>query len=199
MTTPSSRTSRLLEGSAEPTPKAWPKWVMPVVICALALGASGLGVGAYAVAAMPAKTSGPQGPRGATGAQGPQGAKGDVGATGPAGTLAAVSVLSGAPVKSAPNPAVGSVLVAKTSCPAGKILVNGGARVSAPGVEADRNVTLRSSFPQNQTTWQTVAIVTGPLGAGGVMTMTPYVVCGQPALTTTTTTVATTTSTPPTT
>jgi hypothetical protein len=172
-----------------------PKWVVPVVIVALVIGVAGLGVGAYAVATTPAKTSGPQGPTGAIGPQGPQGNKGVAGAAGPAGapgTIAATSIVSSTSIKSAANPAVGTVLVAKTSCPAGKVLLNGGAQVTAPGVEADRNVTLRSSFPINSTKWQTVAIVTGPLGAGMVMTMTPYVVCGEPTPTNSTTTTSAT-------
>jgi hypothetical protein len=45
---------------------------------------------------------------------------------------------------------------------------------------ADRNVALRESFPENDTTWQTVAIVTGPLGQGVKMTLTPFVMCGVP-------------------
>ena len=188
-------TTQLLDGTLHMNPNRQPKWVVPVVVvAALLLGAAGLGVGAYAVATTPAKTSGPQGPKGApgpAGSQGPQGAKGDAGTAGPAGpagTVVATSVLSSTSVKSAPDPAVGTVLVAKTSCPAGKVLLNGGARVTAPGIQADRNVTLRSSFPISSTKWQTVAMVTGPLGAGVVMTMTPYVVCGEPTLTSSSTT-----------
>ena len=82
------------------------------------------------------------------------------GTTGPAGALAATSIVASTALKSAPDPGVGTVLVAKTTCPAGKILLSGGAQVSAPGVLADRNVELRSSFPFSTTQWQTVAIVT---------------------------------------
>lgn len=197
-TTSDSSTTQLPGGTAHSNAKRQPKWVVPVVIVSLVIGAAGLGVGAYAVATTPAKTSGPQGPTGASGGagpRGPQGIQGVAGPTGPAGapgTIAATSIFSSTSIKSAPDPAVGTVLVAKTSCPAGKILLNGGAQVNAPGVEADRNVTLRSSFPINSTKWQTVAIVTGPLGAGVVMTMTPYVVCGEPAPTSSTTTTSTT-------
>ena len=174
-----------------------PKWMVPVVVVALVVGLAGLGVGAYAVATTPAKTSGPQGAVGQTGAVGPQGqqgvpgakgATGDAGAAGPAGALAATSIVASTALKSAPDPGVGTVLVAKTTCPAGKILLSGGAQVSAPGVLADRNVELRASFPFSTTQWQTVAIVTGRLGTGVVMTMRPYVVCGEatPASVTTT-------------
>ena len=199
MTTMESPTNQLHEATA-PGNASWPrKWVVPAVIIAFVIGTAGLGVGAYAVATTPAKTSGPQGPTGAAGAEGPQGAKGDAGPAGPAGpagTLAAASVLSGTALKSGPNPAVGTVLVAKTTCPAGKILLNGGAQVTAPGLQADRNVMLRSSFPVNSAKWQTVAIVTGPLGAGVVMTMTPYVVCGEPTPTSSSTTTSTSTRLP---
>jgi hypothetical protein len=178
------------------------RWVAPVVIVSLVVGLAGLGVGAYAVATTPAKTSGPQGPVGKTGATGPQGQQGlpgEKGEPGPAGALAATSIVASTALKSIPDPAVGTVLVAKTSCPAGKILLSGGAQVSAPGLEADRNVELRSSFPFSTTQWQTVAIVTGSLGAGVVMTMKPYVVCGEatPATTSTTPSSTTTTSTTP--
>jgi hypothetical protein len=151
---------------------AAPRWVIPLVILALLLGLAGLGVAAYALHTQPAKVSGP------TGAQGAQGVQGKQGKQGPAGTLASTSVVRGTPMVSAPNAAPGTVLDAQTSCPTGKILVSGGAQVSAPGVQADRNVTLRSSFPVNETTWETVALVTGSLGPGVSMTMTPYVVCG---------------------
>ena len=102
------------------------------------------------------------------------------GPTGPAGTVTATAIVASTALKSPPNPAVGTVLVAKTSCPTGKVLLSGGAQVSAPGVNADRNVELRSSYPLSTSQWQTVAIVTGSLGSGGVMTMRPYVVCGLP-------------------
>jgi hypothetical protein len=173
-------------------------WVVPVVIGALVVGLAGLGVGAYALATMPAKTSGPQGPagpQGATGAQGAQGvpgAKGETGPAGPAGTIADTSVVAATALTSPPNPAVGAVLVAKTTCPVGHVLLSGGAEVSAPGVQADRNVELRSSFPLNKAEWQTVAIVTGPLGAGVSMTMKPFVMCGVQASSTTTSTTTTT-------
>jgi len=170
-------------------------WVVPVVIVALVVGLAGLGVGIYAVAKMPAKTSGPQGltgPPGPPGAEGKAGApgatgpKGDPGPAGPAGTIAATSIFAATTLTSAPDPPVGTVLVAKTACPTtGEVLLSGGAQVSAPGVVPDRNVELRSSFPLTAKEWQTVAIVTGSLGAGVSMSMKPYVVCGVPTPTTT--------------
>ena len=179
--------------SAEAT-RPTPGWVVPLVVVALVVGLAGLGVGIYAVAKMPAKTSGPRGPvgpAGATGEQGPQGVPGPVGAAGPAGTIASASVVEGTAMTSAPSPPVGTVLVAQTSCPAGKILMSGGAQVAAAGAVSDRDVVLRSSFPLTADTWETVALVSGPIATGVSMSMKPYVVCGTaavPASTTTTTT-----------
>ncbi len=160
-----------------------PRWVLPALIIALVLGLAGLGVGIYAVATTPAKTSGPPGPagpQGATGPQGPQGAKGDTGPVGPAGTIESTSIVASTAVTSAPDAGIGTVLVAETSCPVGKLLLSGGAEVTASSAQADRDVELRSSFPSSKTQWQTVAVVTRPLEAGVSMTMKPYVVCGEP-------------------
>jgi hypothetical protein len=172
------------------TSRSAPSWVVPVVVAAAVVGLAGLGVGVYALATMPAKTSGPRGPVGPSGAQGdpgPAGAAGAAGPTGPAGpagpagTLASTSIVAGATVTSAPNPPAGTVLVAKTSCPLGTILLTGSAQVTATGVIADRNVELRESLPLAPNIWQTVALVTGSLGQGMAMTMKPYVVCGVPS------------------
>src|SRR6202042_867188 len=126
-----------------------------------------VGIGAYAVATTPAKTSGPQGPTGPQGAPGPQGlqgAKGEPGPVGPAGTITATSISTSTAITSAPDAPVGTVLTANTSCPGGKVLLGGGAEVSASSGGADRDVELRSSFPSSTTEWQTVAVVTRPLG-----------------------------------
>jgi hypothetical protein len=162
-----------------------PAWTTGVVIAALVFGLAGIGIGIYAVATRPAQVSGPTGPQGAQGPQGPQGPQGKQGQS---GTLGTTNIVRGTSKTSTPDPQPGTVLEATTSCPSGQILVGGGAQVSAPGVSADRNVTLRSSFPVNTTSWQTVALVTGSLGQGVSMTMTPYVLCGQPAGSSATTT-----------
>jgi hypothetical protein len=166
----------------EPTPvKPVPKWIVPTVIGALVIGLAGLGVGVYAVVKMPAKTSGPTGAVGATGKQGvpgPAGPAGAAGPPGPAGTIATTSVVTATTLSSAPDAPVGTVLVAKTVCPTGKVLVSGGAQVSASSAAANQYVVLSSSFPLSESTWQSDAIVTGPLGAGVTMSMRPFVVCG---------------------
>lgn len=174
-----------------PLERSAPSWTTGVVIIALLVGLAGIGVGAYALATQPAKVSGPvgpQGPQGQQGPRGPQGLQGSQGKQGPAGAIASTSITRGTSKVTTPNPQPGTVLEATTSCPTGQILLGGGAQVTAPGVTADRNVTLRSSFPLNPTSWETVALVTRSLGQGTSMTMTPYVLCGQSAASTSTTT-----------
>jgi hypothetical protein len=176
---------------AEPVPSdhrnETPKWMAPLVIGALVVGLAGLGVGAYALATMPAKTSGPAGPpgpQGARGPAGPQGPAGPSGAVGPAGTVADSTIVSSTALTTAPDPPAGTALVAQTSCPAGHVLLSGGAQVTASDPTADRYVELRSSFPLDKTQWQAAAMVTHPLGAGVTMTMRPFAVCGVQATTT---------------
>jgi hypothetical protein len=168
-------------GTASSPAKPVPRWVLPTVIGALLIGLAGLGVGVYALVKMPAKTSGPTGAVGATGKQGaagPAGPAGAAGPPGPAGTIAATSLVTATTLSSAPDAPVGTVLVAKTVCPTGKVLVSGGAQVSASSAAANQYVVLSSSFPLSESTWQSDAIVTGPLGAGVTMSMRPFVVCG---------------------
>ena len=154
-TTSDSTTTQLLDGTARQSANRQPKWVAPVVIAALLVGGAGLGVGAVAVATTPAKTSGPQAARDRRDRRprtaGRQGSRWPRRTRRPDWDDRRHPILSATSLKSAPDPAVGTVLVAKTSCPLGKILLNGGAQVTAPGVLADRNVTLRSSFPINST------------------------------------------------
>lgn len=181
MSTPHSEPV-ISEDESIPT-KAAPGWLMPVVIGALVVGLAGLGVGIYAVVKIPAMTSGPTGAAGATGKQGVQGAQGPAGpqgATGPAGTINATSIVAASTLSSAPDAPVGTALVAKTVCPTGKVLLSGGAQVSASSPADDHNVGLSSSFPLSDTMWETVAHVTGAVGAGVSMNMKPYVLCGAP-------------------
>ncbi|MGH9008189.1 MAG: hypothetical protein ACRDV6_10855 [Acidimicrobiales bacterium] len=153
-------------------------FVIAVIAIIVALAAAG--VAAWALLSVPRQgatgAAGPQGPRGAAGKQGPTG---KTGPAGPVGTINAANLVRASSIVSAPDPPVGTVVLATTSCPAGQVLVSGGAQVWAPGA-ADRNVILRSSFPINATMWQVVSMVTRSLGAGNAMSMRPFVVCGTP-------------------
>lgn len=171
------------------------------VIAAVVLALVGAGAGIAALVTTPTHVVGPAGPqgatgpRGATGPQGPagiQGATGQRGATGakgatgppgpagPPGSLAATQVVEAPEVSSAPDPAAGTTLDARASCPSGTILLGGGAQVSAKGKTADQKVSLRSSYPLNATTWKVIAETTGTLQTGSAMVLKPYVMCGRP-------------------
>jgi len=155
---------------------------------ALVAALAALGVSVWALETVPAVgptgprgavgATGPQGPQGATGATGAAGATGKAGAPGPAGTIKASKVVAASALTSAPNPPVGTVLVATTSCPSGTILLGGGAQLTASGA-ADQHIELRSSYPTaGGTSWTTIGMVTASLGAGQTMTMRPFVECG---------------------
>ncbi len=165
-----------------------------MVIGSIVLGLAGLGTGIYAITKIPPKVSGPTGRTGETGPQGPTGPAGPVGATGPVGpagqpgTVVGGSVVTGPAMATAAGAAIGTQLVEKVTCPAGKVVLSGGAQISAsaPGSA----VALRSSFPVSTTSWQVVGVVSATLPAGAVMDMTPFALCGDsvPKETTTTTT-----------
>lgn len=155
------------------------------LVAAIVVGLAGVGLGQAALLRTPTQVVGPQGPRGQrgpAGVRGPAGTPGPAGPAGkagPAGTVKKVEVVRPSPDVSAPDPPVGAVLVGRAACPPHTVLLGGGAQVSAPGVIADRNVELRSSFPLSSKEWQVVAQVTGPLGKGTSMTLTPYLLCGK--------------------
>jgi hypothetical protein len=156
-----------------------PALAIAAMVAALLLGLAGVSLGAYAVAKPPEKVVGPRGPQGQQGPQGipgQQGPEGKPGLQGPPGSVSAPTVVAATTLSTSPNPAVGTALVARSQCPAGKIMLSGGASVVS-GLST-KNVQLQSSFPLNATTWETVAIVTGALSPGQVMSMKPYVLCG---------------------
>ncbi len=74
-TTSDPTTTQLLDGTTRQSADRQPKWIAPVVIAALLVGGTGLGVRTYAVATTPAKSRvlwAKAGTTGATGAQGPR-------------------------------------------------------------------------------------------------------------------------------
>jgi hypothetical protein len=147
---------------------------------------------------------GPAGPQGKTGARGPAGPQGPPGKPGASGAVVANDVMAKPSVHTAPDPAVGTSLVATSSCPAGSELLGGGGRVvvTPPGQSihptssaggsstgsgtastagggakgASAAVALEASYPVSGA-WRTVAVVTGSISDGSTMTLDPYVVC----------------------
>ena len=174
------------EGSGMPRKNRPGRLLTAGLALSAALGLAGIALGVSALTSAPKSgptgapgPTGPQGVPGPQGIQGPAGIRGATGSQGAAGTIKAAQLVSPTGIRSAPDPAIWTTLVATTSCPSGMVLLSGGAQVFAPGA-ADHNVELRSSFPLTKDSWRTVAWVTGPLGAGNVMTLKPYVLCGTP-------------------
>lgn len=160
-----------------------PGWVIALLILALLLGAAGIGAAIYAVNKVPAHgTAGSQGVAGKTGPAGPTGAKGATGPAGSPGTVISPTPVNGTAVSTSADPAPGTTLTADTTCPTGKVLLSGGAQVTATG--GTKDVALQSSYPSSATTWVTTAVVQSALPTGSVMTLRPYALCGtEPAKT----------------
>ena len=118
---------------------------------------------------------GPVGAQGATGPAGPEGPQGPIGPMGAAGAdggLAAYEVVTGTPLAVL---ASDFVVTAAVTCPAGKVVLGGGANVGDPGGE----VFLTTSRPTVSGTtygWSVTAV-----NYGGDNTLTPYAVCANAA------------------
>ena len=76
---------------------------------------------------------------------------------------------------SAVNAAVNTVTTASVTCPAGKVLLGGGAQVTTTAAQKSRAV-LVSSYP-SAGGWTAVVVANAALGAGNTMTVTAYAVC----------------------
>lgn len=182
------------------------KWIA-LLVAAVALSAAGTGLGmvflggtSSAQSAGPQGPEGPPGPRGATGApgptgpqgvpgtqgltgkQGPPGPAGPRGPAGPPGTVSATAVTPGSPVSSAPDAPLGTMVSAQATCPSGTVLLGGGGTASASSANASTQgpVALVASFPSASTTWKVTGMVTASLSGQRVLTVTAYVVCGNP-------------------
>ena len=139
----------------------------------------------------PAGADGATGPQGAVGSQGPPGAAGATGPAGPAGPAGATGatgaagpagpagsqLVTGTPATSAVNAAQNTLVTATAACPAGKVVLGGGAHITTTATQKSRAL-LVSSYASNATTWTAIGVVgTGALGSGNTMTVTAYALC----------------------
>jgi hypothetical protein len=128
----------------------------------------------------PAGPQGPAGSEGPAGVKGPAGPKGSTGATGPrgsAGSVAASAITEGTTAATGVNPPIGTLMVATAACPAGKVLLSGGAHLSLGETTSSSALTLEASYPLTDATWRAVAAVTATLPAGQIATLAPFALC----------------------
>jgi hypothetical protein len=80
-------------------------------------------------------------------------------------------------VTSPPNAPRNTVITATATCPAGKVLLGGGANVTTTAPQKER-AHLVGSYPSSAGTWTGVGVVgISNLGAGRTMTVGAYALC----------------------
>jgi hypothetical protein len=68
-------------------------------------------------------------------------------------------------------------VTATATCPAGKVLLGGGALVTTTATQKER-VYVQASYPSATDTWTAVGVVgISALGSGQTMTVTAYALC----------------------
>jgi hypothetical protein len=91
--------------------------------------------------------------------------------------LAASQIVTGTAVQSANAAIVGTQVSSTASCPAGKTLLGGGARVTGAGGAPNNAATLSESYPSAANTWKGVGTVTATLSGGNKIAVEAYAVC----------------------
>jgi hypothetical protein len=71
---------------------------------------------------------------------------------------------------------VNTLTTASVSCPAGTVLLGGGAEITTTAAQKNR-AELVSSYPSAADTWTAIGVANANLGAGNTMSVTAYAVC----------------------
>jgi hypothetical protein len=79
-------------------------------------------------------------------------------------------------VTSGANPGNGVTITGTATCPAGKVLLGGGAQVTTTSGNP-ANVNLVTSYPSSTTVWSATVVSDGGLGGGATMSITAYAIC----------------------
>ena len=96
-----------------------------------------------------------------------------MGPAGPSGS----QLVTGTPVTSAANAVRNTLTTATATCPAGKVVLGGGAQITTTSASKER-AQLVTSYPSAANTWTAIGVVAiGNLGAGQTMTVTAYALC----------------------
>jgi hypothetical protein len=74
----------------------------------------------------------------------------------------------------ASNPNVTTTLSATATCPAGKVLLGGGAKVTSGQPE---RAVVQQSYPSAANTWTAVGLVITSMNSGNTMSVQAFVVC----------------------
>jgi Collagen triple helix repeat (20 copies) len=134
-------------------------------------------------------SAGPQGPQGPAGETGP---KGDTGDTGPRGADGPQGPPGATGPQGPPGPSVRSVVVSNSgvstsaqadttvtvtaSCPAGSVLLGGGAQATNSDTARPSRVAIVRSSP-GESAWIATGVITSGLGGANRITVTAYALC----------------------
>lgn len=73
------------------------------------------------------------------------------------------------------NPNAGTVVTATATCAAGKVLLGGGARVTASG--QPERIDGTASYPSSTTVWTAIGVVDSNMSGSNTMTVQAYAIC----------------------
>jgi hypothetical protein len=71
----------------------------------------------------------------------------------------------------------GTTVTGTVDCPAGRVLLGGGATATTNQTSNSARFALQSSAPVDADTWRGIAVVTTTLAGGQAVTVRPYAIC----------------------